>query len=335
MTPTAWLLLVINLPGRRQTLRMRVWRVLKTGEAGPLRDGVYVLPNSTASRQMFEEQAREIHAGGGTTQILPFDSDVQKQNAAMRALFDRSRDYASGRARLNVFKREARKLGEVEARGRLAVLRGESAALAAIDFFPGEAHAQMEIALADAETALNAKYAPDEPHSIRRKIPRRNREDYQGRLWATREHLWVDRVCSAWLIRRFIDRKAKFAWVKRGAARPKRAIGFDFEGAQFTHVGTQVAFEVLLTSFGLEHDPALAQLGALVHYLDTGGMPVPEAAGVAPILAGARAQHQDDESVLRSMTWVVGCLYNTYSGSVNHGASDSSRRVRRGQVEVT
>jgi len=335
MARTTWLLLVINLPGRRQTLRMRVWRALKTGGAGPLRDGVYVLPNSTASRQLFEEQAREIQAGGGSAQILPFDSDVQQQNAAMRALFDRSRDYASGRAQLNVFKREAGKLGEVEARRRLAVLRRESAALAAIDFFPGEAHAQMEIAVAGAETALNAKYSPDEPHAIRRKIPRRNRADYQGRLWATREHLWVDRVCSAWLIRRFIDPKAKFAWVKRGAAGPKRAIGFDFDAAQFTHVGTQVTFEVLLASFGLEHDPALAQLGALVHYLDTGGIPVPEAAGVAAILAGARALQQDDDSVLRSMTWVLDCLYNTYSGPANPGGADSSRRVRRGKVKAT
>src|ERR1700730_13004035 len=122
MTPPGWLLLVINLPGRRQTLRMRVWRALKTGGAGPLRDGVYVLPNSTASRKLFEEPAREIQAGGGSAQILPFDSDVRQQNAAIRPLFARSRDYASGRAQLNAFMREAGKLGEVEASRRLAVL---------------------------------------------------------------------------------------------------------------------------------------------------------------------------------------------------------------------
>jgi hypothetical protein len=335
MAKSSWLLLVINLPGRGQTLRMRMWRALKTGGAGPLRDGVYVLPNSTSCRQLFEEQAQEIQAGGGTAQILPFDGGAQQQQAAMRALFDRSSDYAARRAQLDLFRREAAKLGEVEARRRLALLCRESAALAAIDFFHGEARAQMELALADAEAALNARYSPDEPHAIRRKIPRRNRAEYQGRLWATREHLWVDRVCSAWLIRRFIDRKAKFIWLKRGTGCPQRASGFDFDGAQFTHVGTQVTFEVLLTSFGLDQDSALAQLGALVHYLDTGGIPVPEAAGVLAVLAGARAQHQDDDSVLRSMTWVLDCLYSTYSGlpSATRVAPKIARR--RGQAKVT
>jgi hypothetical protein len=329
MPSPTWLLLVINLPGRRQTLRMRVWRALKTGGAAPLRDGVYVLPNSTQSRQLFDEQAREIKAGGGTAQILPFDNDAQQQHAAIRALFDRSRDYASGRTQLDAFKREVGKLGEVEARRRLAVLRREGTAIAAIDFFPGEARAQMELALADAESALNARYSPDEPRAIRRKIVRLERKDYQGRVWATREHLWVDRVCSAWLIRRFIDPKAKFIWLKRGVGCPKRAIGFDFDDAPFTHVGSQVTFEVLVTSFGLEHDPALAQLGALVHYLDTGGIPVSEAAGLSAVLAGARVQRQGDDSVLKAMSWFLDCLYSTYSGDDKQAVATRSGRAGR------
>jgi hypothetical protein len=334
MPAPTWLLLVINLPGRRQTLRMRVWRALKTGGAGPLRDGVYVLPNSTGSRQLFAEQARKIQAGGGTAQILPFNSDTQQQQAAMRTLFDRSRHYVSGRRQLDVFKRAVAKLGEVEARRRLAVLRRESAALAVVDFFPGEARAQMELALVDAEAALNARYSPDEPQAIRRKIVRLERKDYRGKVWATRERLWVDRVCSAWLIRRFIDPKAKFTWLKPGAGCPKRAIGFDFADAPFTHVGTQVTFEVLVTSFGLEHDPALARLGALVHYLDTGGIPVPEAAGLSAILAGARVQQQDDDSVLKAMTWFLDCLYSAYSEPDEQLVGKSPRRARRGKVKV-
>src|ERR1700692_4100400 len=100
MTP-AWLLLVINLPGRRQTLRMRIWRALKTGGAGPLRDGVYALPNSPASRELFERRPHEIQRGGGMPQILPSDGAAEPQQAAMRALFDRSQDYASWRAQLD------------------------------------------------------------------------------------------------------------------------------------------------------------------------------------------------------------------------------------------
>ena len=142
-------------------------------------------------------------------------------------------------------------------------------------------------------------------------------------------------MCSAWLIGRFIDHKAKFVWLKRVKDCPKRAIGFDFDGAPFTHVGTQVTFEVLLTSFGLEHDPALAQLGALVHYLDTGGIPVPEAAGLSAVLAGARVQERGDDTVLKVMTWFLNCLYSTYAGSAQHKGPESRNRAGHGKVKGT
>jgi hypothetical protein len=96
-----------------------------------------------------------------------------------------------------------------------------------------------------------------------------------------------------------------------------------------------VTFEVLLTSFGLEHDPALAQLGALVHYLDTGGIPVPEAAGLSAVLAGARVQEQDDDTVLKAMSWFLDCLYSTFAGSAKRKRPESRERARRGEVKET
>jgi len=124
---------------------------------------------------------------------------------------------------------------------------------------------------------------------------------------------WLPRVASAWLIRRFIDPKAKFRWLKKPKDCPKTALGFDFDGAEFTHIGARVTFEVLAASFGLDNDRAIARLGALVHYLDVGGIPVPEAAGVAAIMAGARAQQTDDDQLLHSMTAVLDALYASYS----------------------
>jgi hypothetical protein len=171
----------------------------------------------------------------------------------------------------------------------------------------------MEAALGDAEFALNARFAPDEPHPARRKIRQRPRKDYRGRTWATRERLWIDRVASAWLIRRFIDPKAKFLWLKRPKDCPKRAIGFDFDGAEFTHVESKVTFEVLLASFGLEQDAGLARLAALVHHLDVGGIPTAEGPGFATIMAGARILQPDDDALLKAVTPVLDSLYTGYA----------------------
>jgi hypothetical protein len=317
----AWLLLITNLPGRNPTLRMRIWRALKTAGAGLLKDGVYVLPNSTASRRVFEEQGGEIKTGGGFVQIVSFEAESPEQNAALVALFDRTTEYQEAIRRLDAFKRELPKCKETEARQRLTAMGREVGTLVVRDFFPGQARGQMEAALADAEAALNARFAPDEPHAAHRKIPRREIKDYRGRRWATRERLWIDRVSSAWLIRRFIDPDAKFLWLKRVKDRPKRALGFDFDGAEFSHVGAKVTFEVLLTSFGLDQDPGLTRLGALVHHLDVGGIPIAEGAGFAAVMSGARLLQPDDDALLKAMAPVLDSLYAAYSAQTESGAA--------------
>jgi len=308
-----WLLLVTNLPGRNSTLRMRVWRALKAAGGGLLRDGVYVLPNSADARRVFEEQGSEIKEKGGMVHILTFDADSAEQNSALSALFDRSAEYREAVSRLEALKREFSKLREAEARQRLSAVSREVSAIWARDFFPGESHGQIESVLADAEQALNARFSPDEPRAAHSKIPRRDRKNFRSRTWATRKHLWVDRVACAWLIRRFIDAQAKFLWLERIKDCPKRAVGFDFDGAEFSHVDAKVTFEVLVASFQLEQDPGLTQLGALVHHLDTGGIPMAESAGFAALMTGARLLHKDDDSLLKSMTPALDSLYATYS----------------------
>lgn len=317
MTPPApaWLLLITNLPGRNPTLRMRFWRTLKAAGAGLLRDGAYLLPNGDRSRRVLEGQGAEIKRAGGLVQLLSFDADSAEQNAQLVALFDRTEEYTQAIDRLETLKRELAKLAEPDARQRLAVIAREVAAIATRDFFPGEPLRQMEAALADAETALNARFAPDEPHAARRRIRLRERKDYRGRTWATREQLWIDRVASAWLIRRFIDPKAKFLWLKRVKDCPRSAVGFDFDGAEFTHVDSKVTFEVLLSSFKLEQDAGLTRLGALVHHLDIGGIPIAEGPGFVTIMAGARALQRDDDELLKAMTPVLDSLYAGYAGA--------------------
>ena len=315
----AWLLLVTNLPGHNPTLRMRFWRALKAAGAGLLRDGAYLLPNGERSRQVLEEQGAEIKAAGGQVQLLSFDSESPAQQAEFIALFDRAEEYAASIERLAALKGELAKLAEPEARQRLATIAREVVAIANRDFFAGEPRKQMDEALADAEGALNARFAPDEPRAAHRKIQPRERRDYRGRTWATRERLWIDRVASAWLIRRFIDPKAKFLWLKRIKDCPKKAVGFDFDGAEFTHVDSKVTFEVLLGTFSLQEDLGLSRLGALVHHLDVGGIPIPEAAGFATIMAGARALQQDDDDLLKAMTPVLDSLYAGYASADRKG----------------
>jgi hypothetical protein len=188
-------------------------------------------------------------------------------------------------------------------------------ATAARDFFPGEPRKQIESALADTERAVNARFAPDEPRPAHRRIRIRDRKDYRGRTWATREHLWIDRLASAWLIRRFIDSQAKFVWLKRIQDCPKRAIGFDFDGAEFTHVDSKVTFEVLAASFGLDQDVGIVRLGALVHHIDKGGIQTADGPGFATIMAGARKLQPDDDALLKTMTPVIESLYAEYSSA--------------------
>lgn len=312
-----WLMLVTNLPGRNQTLRMRIWRALKAAGAGLLRDGVYVLPQSDNAQATFHEQAKEIRAGGGSTYIFLLETKTSAETAAIESLFERTTEYRELNDRLRASKKEFATFNELDARRRLAAITRELAALEAIDFFPGPSRDQLRSALSDAESALNARFARNEPTAAHRKIARLDVKDYQERTWMTRERLWIDRVCSAWLILRFIDPKAKFVWCKNLNDRPTRAIGFDFDGAQFTHIDSKVTFEVLLISFGLNADPGLARLGALVHFLDVGGIPVPEAAGISAIVLGARAAHPNDDGLLASVTPTLDNLYQAFRAEIS------------------
>src|SRR5262245_25201856 len=94
-------------------------------------------------------------------------------------------------------------------------------------------------------------FAPDEPQPLHTGIRHLERTAYRGKLWATRQRVWVERVASAWLIRRFIDPNARFLWLKTPQDCPADAIGFDFDGAAFTHTGQRVTFEAFVASFDL------------------------------------------------------------------------------------
>jgi hypothetical protein len=167
--------------------------------------------------------------------------------------------------------------------------------------------------MAALEQRFQEAYSRGEPRPSGKRPRRLNWTRYQRRVWATRMDLWVDRLASAWLIKRFIDRDARFAWIERPRDRPKGAVGFDFDGAEFTHAGDRVTFEVLLASFGLENDPALAAIGAAVHFLDVGGIPVADARGLETVLRGVKEKARSDDALLAEAMRILDLFYSAYA----------------------
>lgn len=307
---STWNLLVVSLPTSGATARMRLWRAIKALGCASLRDGAYLLPDVHNHAAALTELAAQTNAEGGQAWVVGVTARSEEDNAAFQALFSRAEEYASLAGALTKARKELASQPPTDIARTLKRLRKERELVRRIDFFPDEASLAVEAAWTDFEDAANATLSPGEPQPAAHAIPALKKEDYQQRIWATRRNLWVDRVASAWLIQRFIDRHARFLWLDSPAKCPKHALGFDFDGAAFTHVGDKVSFEVLLASFNLDGDPGLAKLAALVHALDVGGAVPAEAAGFEAILAGARARHSgDDDALLAGMGAVLDSLY--------------------------
>ena len=310
---TVFSALLTSLPTGNSTVRMRVWRFLKTTGCGVLRDGVYLLPVEAPRAAALVEAESEVKAAGGFAMTVELNVETSTQLEHVRGLFDRSKEYGALVAEIGAAKAALRRLGKRKADTLVQRLRRSFEELVAIDFYPGQAHLQAKDAMSGLEREMARLFSAGEPHSSRGKIRRLDPAKYRNRTWATRKNLWVDRLASAWLIKRFIDRNAKFAWIDRPRDRPKGSIGFDFDGAEFTHVGARVTFEVLLTSFGLDDDAALAAIGRAVHFLDTGGIPVADAKGLETILRGIQGKARtDDERVLEAVK-VFDLFYSAYA----------------------
>jgi hypothetical protein len=308
-----WLLLVISLPTSGATARMRIWRTLKALGCAALRDGAYLLPDLPSLRTQLAALAEDTVREGGSAWLLDVAPLAPAEDQRYRALFDRHEDYAGLIKTLADAGASLPGLPAQDAARLLRKLRREVDTLLAIDYFPGEASAQGAQAWQAFAARAEAQLAGGEPRAIDTAIARLDVDGFQGRVWATRRRLWVDRVASAWLIRRRIDRAARFLWLDAPADCPADALGFDFDGAAFTHVGDRVTFEVLLASFGLDGDAALARMGALVHALDVGAGFVPEAAGFAAMLAGLRQDAPDDDSLLERATPLLDALLTHFS----------------------
>ncbi len=310
-----WLLLVLSLPTQSATGRMRIWRALKVLGCAALRDGAYLLPASPQHQDALQGLAEDCLREGGSAWVMSAGPAFADDVEAYSTLFDRSDAYAALLAGWKEAAQTLSSLSAVELTRLQKKFRRDHDALRAIDFYPGDASVEAEAACAEFGKRLDRLMSPDEPQETGGDIRRLDANAYQGRLWATRRKLWVDRAASAWLIRRFIDPDARFQWLAKPSDCPRKALGFDFDGATFTHVGERVTFETLLAGFGLDEDAALVRMGAMVHSLDVGGAPVPEASGFEAMLAGARERLPDDDALLAEISGVLDSLYTHFQAA--------------------
>lgn len=308
-----FLALLTSLPTGNSTLRMRVWRALRSSGCGVLRDGVYLLPVEAPGAAALADAEAEIKAAGGFAMTVQLSFKIPEQLEHVRKLFDRGEDYAVLLARAGAAKAVLRRLGKRKTDTLVQRLRRSFAELAAIDFYPGQALLQAKEAMSLLEAEAQKIFSPGEPRSSTGRLRRLDPAKYRNRAWATRKDLWVDRLASAWLIRRFVDKKARFAWIEGPHDLPRGSVGFDFDGAEFTHVGGRVTFEVLLGSFGLDGDPALASIGHAVHFLDVGGIPVADAKGLETVLRGIKAKARSDAEAALEAGKVFDFLYSAYA----------------------
>lgn len=209
-------------------------------------------------------------------------------------------------------------------KGRTArVLRERFTALERIDFFPTSARTDTAVALLALEQAMEGSA----PLPSRLESPL-NPASFHDRRWVTRPRPGVDRMASAWLIRRFIDRSATFAFVEDPG---ESDVPFDMCAGDFSHEGNRCTFEVLADRFGL-NTFAVIKVGRLVHDLDMKDTKfgAPEAPVVGRIVDGLRALYADDHTLLERGIDVFAALARSLeSDNEIDGAPRLTRRTTR------
>ncbi|WP_287908529.1 chromate resistance protein ChrB domain-containing protein [Acinetobacter sp.] len=296
-------ILISSLPTQNTTTRMRVWRSIKASGAAILRDGVYLLPISHTKK--FEPIANDINSEQGTAYVfhaeLPLDFEIA-------ALFNRKKQYDGFYKQLSELKNRLSKEEKKDLLKQIRKLRKSIDALIEIDYYPDETQIQVANELSALELLIARFGEANEPLAIHAEIQGLDKENYQNKTWATRKRPWIDRLASAWLIKTFIDTSPAFIWLETPADCPKDAIGFDFDGATFSHVKHWVTFEVLLYRFNLD-TPALQKIAEIVHYLDVGGVEPPEAIGIERVIQGIRSQMSEDDQLFALSNHIFDGLY--------------------------
>jgi hypothetical protein len=330
MTDTAheqdWLLLVHLLPPKPTNLRVRIWRKLQKLGAVAIKNSIYVLPFNDKTFEDFQWLKQEIESASGEATVFRAGAVEGATHDEIIKTFcnTRNQDYSLVAAELDGLTGAigAQKRGGHLSTGRLRSyeadldrLHKELERIISIDFFQASgqagtltAYQRCRKTLLESEnrTQRVAATAPVKQGSF-------DPAQFQGRRWATRKELFVDRLASVWLIRRFIDRRARFTFLSDGET-AGGAITFDMYGAELSHQGEDCTFETMIKRFGLSDDKALNQIAELVHDIDLKDSKFNrlEAPGLNAIITGLAAL-KDDRELVRQTGPIFDGLYELFA----------------------
>jgi hypothetical protein len=316
MTDTDWYVFMHQLPPKPLYLRAKVLNLLSRAGAVPLKDSVHVLPVRDDSLPQLEKVSAVALSGGGdahTFRARPVGRPTQED---LVLAFQRARDedYRELRTRVRRWQSELARAGSGRsARGpfriRLGHARRRLRQIHAIDFFRAPLRGEAEAAVRDFEAGLAVDAPPPKTRA------REANRELVGRTWVTRRGIQVDRIASAWLVRRFVDGEARFRFIDIHAeqARPGE-LTFDMTGADFTHEEDRCTFETLARRVA-PSDAALGRVAEIVHDIDIkdGKFGRAEARGIEQLLWGLIAANPEDEARLERGFALFDDLYQSFS----------------------
>jgi hypothetical protein len=315
------LLFVHQLPSQPSNLRVTTWRRLQQIGAIPLKQAVYVLPDTADAREDVEWLKAEVKAAGGDASVFVAGHVDAWSDDTLVEEFRRSRQESYARLAQDVEQAVKRASAGRRPRGTRApsigrlmdIFRERLRAIERIDFF-GSAGRDRVLALLGQleERTMSTKRAA----ATVKTPPSETAAAFQGRLWITRPRPGVDRMASAWLIRRFIDRQARFGFAADRQSVPAPGVPFDMFGVEFSHHADGCTFETLCAVFGIR-EPAVTRISAIVHDLDLkdGKFGAPECSTVSTMIDGLQLAYADDDVLLEQGMTLFDSLYRSFERS--------------------
>jgi hypothetical protein len=310
-----WLLLIMQLPTRPAAPRIKLWRRLQQIGSVALRGSVYVLPHTAQAREDFEWLRGEITAARGQASVLSAQALTAEEHASIRQAFRdaRSPDFKSLTATANRTARSRRVLSPTARRAAERTLRAAQQRLLELEAIDFGGSPERDAAAAAVSALASRLATPGKKEDMRETSNRLTTRGFSGRTWVTRPRPGVDRMSSAWLIRRFIDPKARFEFRAASPSPASRDVPFDMFGVEFGHDADRCTFEVLATRFGI-HDAAVKRLGEIVHDVDLkeNRYGHAESTVVRELVEGLRRAHADDHTLLEHGMTMFGGLFESF-----------------------
>jgi hypothetical protein len=312
-----WLLLIHQIPPKPNYLRVKIWRRLQRLGAVAIKNSVYALPKNDQTQEDFQWVLREIIEGGGDGTLCEARLIDGVTDDQVEALFQSAReaDYAqiADDARFLAKTLPAKVRPDEERRPQLELdivrLRKRFNEVVAIDFFGAPSREAASGLVSGIEARIRGNKGAASSQT------RTNHENLRGKIWVTRKGIHVDRMASAWLVRRFIDQDAEFKFVPAKGYKPLAGeIRFDMFEAEYTHEGDRCTIEILIERLAIA-DPALKLIAEIVHDIDLKDLKFghPETTGIERLIAGIAMSHKEDETRLSRGTAVFDDLYEYFS----------------------